>query len=95
MVVKMKYQKIPIEARVRMRLDGSVIPEEVIVSAKSFPITRILKITELRPVGVPCIAPIEFTVVVEGSVKRIYYERSCGNWFSVVQRDENGVCTVV
>ena len=91
----MKYQKIPIEARVRMRLDGRVLPEEVIVSARSFPITKILKITELRPVGVPCIAPIEFTVVVEGSVKKIYYERSGGNWFSVVQTEENGTSTVL
>ena len=32
----------------------------------------------------PTIAPVEFTVLVFGQTKKIYFERDTGKWFSVM-----------
>ena len=79
----MRACRIPIEVLALMRADGSVIPRAVLVKGEKFEITRILGISSQYPCGVPCISPIEFSVVINSIEKKIYYERSSGTWFSV------------
>ncbi len=79
-------ERIPIEVRVRMRADGSVVPEDVIVLGIGYHITSVLKKCAVRPPGISCINAIEYTVMVEGQRKKIYYEKLSGKWFSVKEK---------
>ena len=83
--VKMR-ERIPIEVRALMHSDGRLIPESVIVREREYPITRILKISNTRPWGVACVAPLEYTVDMDGRIKNIYYEGSSGSWFAVADK---------
>ena len=44
---------------------------------------RILQVRPYKPPKVACVAPIAYTVVIEGVEKEIFYEAETGTWFSV------------
>lgn len=80
-------ERIPIEIRARIRVDGSVVPEDVIVLGVRYHITSVLKKCAVRPIGISCISALEYTVMIEGRRKKIYYEKLSGKWFSVKERN--------
>ena len=81
-----ELERIDIDVEGIFCRDGSVVPEAVIFSGKKFEITRILSRNMRYAAGVPCVAPIEFCVIIDGVEKRIYYERDSGRWFAVRER---------
>ena len=63
--------------------DGSFKPLKVYFGGEAFEITRILSKKRYCPRVVSCIAPIEYTVIIDGQEKRIYFEADTNTWFSV------------
>jgi len=78
-----RYERIDIQVEGIFGRDGSVRPEAVIFEDKRYPITRIKSCNLRWSAGVPCIAPVEYRVVIDGVEKSIYYERETNKWFSV------------
>ena len=77
------YKKIPLSVGVIFSKSGELLPHTVIFNGEKFPIEKILSRRNRCPLVVPAIAPIEYTVKIEGEEKRIYFEKDSGKWFSV------------
>ncbi len=86
----MKYTRIPLSVGVIYSADGTFKPKTISVGGEKFSVDRVLYKKNFCPKSVPAIAPIEFTVLVEGEAKKIYFEQDTGKWFSVVMPDGNG-----
>ena len=86
------YIRIPLAVGVIYSADGIFKPKTISVNGENFKVDRVLYKKNYCPKNVPCIAPIEFTVLVEGETKKIYFERDTGKWFSVkkVLKDNEG-----
>jgi competence protein ComEC len=63
--------------------DGTFKPRKLIHNDTVFDITRIVQIRPYCPRVVRCIAPIEYTVIIDNVERRIYYENDTNTWFSV------------
>ncbi|MBR2370838.1 MAG: hypothetical protein IKA82_02335 [Clostridia bacterium] len=85
----MTYERIPLAVQVVIRRDGSIVPQKVMFEKTPYHITSIVSVKRFCPRIVPCIAPVEYTVVINGILKRIYYESDTNKWFSVKERNEN------
>lgn len=85
----MKYARIPLAVGVVYSADGNFKPRTISVNGEKFLIDRVLYKKCYCPKSVPAIAPIEFTVLVEGETKRIYFEKDSGKWFSVKKIRKN------
>ncbi len=83
----MENSRVPLEVLAFIKKDGSVIPRALLHDGKRFEITKIKSITSMHPAGVPSVAPIKYTVLIEGASKEIYYERCSGKWFAVREKD--------
>ncbi len=81
----MGSRRVPLDVLAVMRQEGNVIPKAVFKDGERFDITRIIGIMQIHPAGVPSVAPLRYTVVIEGRIKEIYYESSSGKWFSVIE----------
>ena len=79
----MKFIRIPLAVGVIYSSDGNFKPKTISVNGEVFSINRVLYKKNYCPKGVSAIAPIEFTVMVEGETKKIYFEKDSGMWFSV------------
>lgn len=77
------YIRIPLAVGVIYSADGVFKPKTISVNGEKFLIDRILYKKNYCPKSVPAIAPIEFTILVEGETKKIYFEKDTGKWFSV------------
>ncbi len=86
------YIRIPLAVGVIYSADGVFKPKTISVNGEKFLIDRILYKKNYCPKSVPAIAPIEFTILVEGETKKIYFEQDTGMWFSVkkVLKDNEG-----
>ena len=80
-----KYQRISLDVEVRFFKNGKIKPKKILFGESSFVISRILDVRSFCPKVVPCIAPIEYTVTVEGQEKKIYFEPDTNSWFSIKQ----------
>ena len=79
----MKYARIPLAVGVVYSADGNFKPRTISVNGEKFLVDRVLYKKNYCPKSVAAIAPIEFTVLVEGETKKIYFEKDSGKWFSV------------
>lgn len=77
------YIRIPLAVGVIYSADGIFKPKTISVNGQVFSIDRVLYKKNHCPKSVGAIAPIEFTIVVEGETKKIYFEKDTGKWFSV------------
>ncbi len=77
------YTRIPLAVGVIYSADGVFKPKTISVNGEKFVIDRVLYKKNYCPKSVPAIAPIEFTILVEGETKKIYFEQDTGMWFSV------------
>ena len=67
-----------------LRASGeSMIEAGIEDKGEHFDISRIIGVRRYCPCVVGCVAPIEYTVVVQGIEKKIYYEHDTNRWFSV------------
>ena len=78
-----EFRRIPLTVDAIFSAEGTLKPRKIITKDGIFAIDRVLKIQSRTPVVVPCIAPIEYTVIVEGHEKAIYFEPHSRKWFSV------------
>ena len=78
-----RYQRFPLNVDVIFLADGTMKPQKIILKEGVFSIDRVLGSKKHCPLVVPCISPVEYTVLVEGSQKKIYYEPHTSKWFSV------------
>lgn len=81
-----EFERLDLDVEGIFRSDGSVVPEALLIGGRKFEITRILSRRVRYSAGVPCVAPVEFRVVISGYEKKIYYEQSSGKWFAVRER---------
>ena len=86
----MTYQRIPLAVGVIYSADGIFKPKTISVNGEKFSIERVLYKKNYCPKSVGAIAPIEFTVLVEGETKKIYFEQDTGKWFSVKRVKNEG-----
>ena len=74
-------QNLSVEAR--FSDDGQLSPLRILADDRIFTVDRIVSLRKRAPEGVASVAPVEYTVIVEGILKRLYYEPDSGVWFSV------------
>lgn len=75
--------RLPLSVEARFTTDGRMIPLRVRCPDEAYEIDRVLAVRRYRPPGVACIAPVEYTVIICGIEKHIYYEADSCTWFSV------------
>lgn len=85
----MTYLRIPLAVGVIYSADGVFKPKTISVNGEKFSVDRVLYKKNYCPKSVMAIAPIEFTVLVEGEIKKIYFEQDTGKWFSVKRVKKN------
>lgn len=77
------YKRIPLTVDVIFMADGTLKPRRIVIKEGVYHISRILNVRHFCPSVVPCVAPLEYTVLVEGNEKKIYFEPHSNMWFSV------------
>ncbi len=78
-----KYRRIPLTIDALFLPDGTFKPQKLIYNDTVFHITRVVQIRPYCPRVVRCIAPIEYTVIIDSVERKIYYESDTNTWFSV------------
>lgn len=84
----MQYKRIQLEVEAVFHTDGSFAPKRIYFDDKPYEIDKIVNVRPYCPRVVGCIAPIQYTVLVEGATKKIYYEGDSNSWFSVKEFSE-------
>lgn len=79
----MKYERIPLVVDVLFMQDGTMKPRKLVYNDRIFDIKRVTRVRKYCPTTVSCIAPIEYTIMVDNIEKRIYFEPETYMWFSV------------
>ena len=77
------YTRIPLEVKVIFAPNGQMTPVSLFFGDKQYTIDRILRVRPYKPPKIAAIAPIAYTVVIEGIEKEIYFEAESNTWFSV------------
>lgn len=77
------YKRIALRVDAEFLAEGGFLPTRVIFDEKTYEIKKILRIKKYCPQTVGCIAPIEYTVVIDNIEKKIYYEEETKSWFSI------------
>lgn len=85
----MKYIRVPLTVGVVYSTNGIFKPRAIFVGGERFLIDKVISKKNYCPKSVGAIAPIEFTVMVEGERKKIYFEKDTDKWFSVKRALEN------
>ena len=88
-----KYQRIPLNVDALFLADGTIKPRKIILKEGVFSIERVISHKKYCPLVVPCVSPVEYTVIVEGSEKKIYYEPHSNMWFSVKKYEKQSYFT--
>ena len=79
------YQRINLDVDVRFKSDGALIPQRVTYKARQYPVSRIVGQRPFIPREVKCTEPLEYTAIIRGREKKLYYEYSTNTWFSIKQ----------
>ena len=77
------YQRIQLTMDVVFGNDGTITPKRILWEGQIFDIVKIIDVCRHYPTGVRCVAPIQYTVIVEGQERKIYFEPDSNTWFSV------------
>ena len=78
-----KYQRIPLAVDALFMTDGSSKPKKIYYRDTAYEITKVMQIRKYCPRVVRCIAPVEYTIMVDSQEKKIYYEQDTNTWFSI------------
>ena len=63
--------------------EGDMMPKTLIFDEKRFDIRKVVGKRRYCPKEVPCVAPIEYTIMIDNIEKKIYFEPDTFMWFSV------------
>ena len=78
-----KYQRIPLSVDALFMTDGSFELKKIYYRDTAYEIIKVKQVRKHCPRVVRCIAPVEYTIVVDSEEKKIYYEKDTNTWFSV------------
>lgn len=78
-----RFERFPLNVDALFLANGKIKPRRIILSEGVFKIDKVISSKNYCPLVVPCVAPIEYTVIIEGNEKKIYYEPHSNMWFSV------------
>ncbi len=79
----MRYERIPLMVDVIFTEEGNMMPRVLILGERRFEIRKVIRKRRYCPKEVPCVAPIEYTVMIDNIEKKIYFEPDTFMWFSV------------
>lgn len=79
----MEYVRVPVEAEVVFSKSGSMRPKKLYYEDEVFEVDRLLRVRKYNPAYVRCIAPEEYTVVIDGKRGKVYYEADSNTWFTI------------
>lgn len=80
--------RIPLNVEAQFLKSGKIKPRRIIVDERTLEITKVLDIRPFYP-SVSSIAPLEYTVLIEGLIKKIYFEAETSKWFAVGEDNGN------
>lgn len=78
-----EYKRIPLTIDAIFTSDGTIKPRKIILKDGFYTVDKVVNVRRFCPKVVPCVAPVEYTVMVEGNEKKIYFEPHSNMWFSV------------
>ena len=81
--MKTEYVRMPLTVDALFLTDGTFKPLKIYFGGESYEISKVLSKRRYCPRVVSCIAPVEYTVIIEKTEKKIYYEADTNTWFSV------------
>ena len=81
-----RYERVPLSVEVLFDADGNMTPCRILCKEGNFSIDRVLRVGNYCPPMVPARAPVEYTIVVTGQRKRLYFEPHSQKWFAVRER---------
>lgn len=82
---EIRYKRINLDVDVRFKSDGTLIPQRITYKAKQYPVSRIIGQRPFIPSEIKCKEPLEYTTIIRGKEKKLYYEYSTNTWFSIKQ----------
>ena len=86
------FETPPYAERINLDVDatfssrGTLIPRKVLYDKRHYPVSRVVGQRPFSPEGITCADPIEYTTIIRGKKKKLYYEPSTSTWFSVKWR---------
>ena len=80
MIPVIRYKRINLDVDVRFKSNGTLIPRKDTYKAQHYAVSRALG---QRPFISKCTEPIEYTPIIDGKEKKLYYEYSTNTWFSI------------
>lgn len=89
----MIYKRIPLAVDAVFTASGTIKPKKIILKDGVFTIDRIISVKARCPLVVSAVAPLEYTVIVEGCEKKIYFEPHSNTWFSVKRYEKQSYTT--
>lgn len=84
--MRTEYVRVPLTVEALFLTDGTFKPLKLFFKDNTFEITRVIKKRKYCPQVVRCIAPIEYTVIIDSQERKIYYEPDTNTWFSVKEK---------
>lgn len=78
-----KFVRTPIGIEALFLSDGSFVPKRLWYKGKSFEIIRVVRERKYSPWQVRAIATTEYTVLIDDTERKIYYEPESNQWFSI------------
>ncbi len=82
----MSAVRIPLVVEVIYYENGHFEPSSIIFDDISYNVDKVIRKGNYCPKNIGCLAPIEYTIMVEGQTKKIYFEEHTKKWFSVKQQ---------
>lgn len=76
----MSHIRVPLGVNVYYMEDGEMRIKSIVFDDRTFEVQKIIKKRRIAP-PVSCIAPIEYTIKIDGKVKKIYFEAETNKWF--------------
>ncbi len=80
---EIRYKRINLDVDVKFKSDGTLIPQKITYKARHYSVSRVLGQRPFIPKEVKCKEPIEYTTIIDGKEKKLYYEYSTNTWFSI------------
>lgn len=80
-----RYKRINLDVDVRFKSDGTLIPRQVTYKVRNYAVSRVLGQRPFIPGEVRCKEPIEYTTIIDGKEKKLYYKYSTNTWFFIMR----------
>ena len=79
----LRYQKIPLEIELHVNIFGDYIPKKIIYDGCSYTVDKVLGTRIYTPPDSAAFCSKEYSLIVEGALKKIYRDGKTNVWFSM------------